>query len=103
MSGASGPLIRGLEQDSRSPTSGSLGERRLLKQPKRKRAGQPDRRPKGRSTLTSEDVIGKIDLQFLPCDKVMYPGHPPALPFGELLEEVKLHRARGGCLGAKSR
>ena len=59
----------------------------------------------GRRTFQTEDVIGKLkDLQFLPLnDKVMIPDVPWHLPLGELLREVKLHRARGGCLGAKSR
>ena len=33
------------------------------------------------------------------------PDHDPVphWPLGQMLAEVKLHRARGGCLGAKSR
>ncbi len=59
-------------------------------------------------TLPTEDVIGKIEsfetsISAEENDKVMIPDHPWHSPSGELLREVKLHRARGGCLGARSR
>ena len=63
---------------------------------------------KGARTLTSEDVIGNqvfFELRFLPkiTTRSKIPILALNLPMGELLSEVKLHRARGGCLGAKSR
>ena len=44
-----------------------------------------------------------LNFDFCRMNKVMIPIHLKHPPSGELLKGVKLHRARGGCLGAKSR
>jgi hypothetical protein len=43
------------------------------------------------------------NFSFCRSDKVTIPILPQSLAIGQRLREVKLHRARGGCLGAKSR
>jgi hypothetical protein len=70
-------------------------------------AGERSRVAARRCTLPSEHVDRKIESLYQIFDFCRNQGDDPDtswhLPMGELLRGVKLHRARGGCLGTKSR
>ena len=90
------PLIRDLPRSS--PTSGSL-EIRNRRKPARGRS------PSNRAAPLQLDMFGsKSIFDFAELVKDTIPIDPVRTwPPGQMLEGVKLQRARGGCLGAKSR
>ena len=90
------PLIRDLRASS--PTSGSLEDRTG-------HAGE-ERCPSDRAAPYQLDMLfgSKSIFDFAELVKDTIPIDPVrAWPPGQMLEGVKLQRARGGCLGAKSR
>jgi hypothetical protein len=85
------PLIRVLH--ARPPTSGTLGP-----------SGSPAREALRGRTLPTGYVFGsKSRSSISPSFVKEHPDPNCDWPPGQVLEGVKLLRARGGCLGAKSR
>ena len=88
------PLIRDLRPE--------LTDQRTAGSPARQRTGRP---PRGQhldnwnccSAVNRSSISPSQDKDTIPIDPVR--DWPP----GQMLEGVKLQRARGGCLGAKSR
>ena len=86
-------LIRDLQAWS-SPTSGPLDRR---PRPVARRAGSTLTTGMSCSAVNRSSISPSQDKDTIPMDPVR--DWPP----GQMLEGVKLQRARGGCLGAKSR